>query len=338
MVRTILLSNDYEGKTDIELEQFIKLGIKHDNNLNKELKIKNNDSIVNEYEEKIKKINDLNEKVTTNLKNDIKRLNISTLECSEGYKLKVKNQYKSEVDDLELTINKLKTETGLFYTKKRNDENDIRKEYDAKYNKLLEKILVKKSTVSVGKEGESEILKILHYNFSTSYEITDCSKVPNKGDFSIINDKDNLCGMIEVKNWDNSVDKLNINKFVSNINDNNEYSYGIICSLKSRFRTIDNIFHLDFIKGKPIIFISNFNDYKTTNYNILITANSICRKLVEYKVDSYSYEKQEKLKTVVKKLSLNINKDKSLLKDYFENTMKRIDDNINNISSLIELI
>jgi hypothetical protein len=67
--------------------------------------------------------------------------------------------------------------------------------------------------------------------------------------------------MIEVKNYDKNVNKTEINKFHRDMKNNEEYTCGVLLSLKSGICNKKD-FSFEFINERPVIYLHRFNDDK----------------------------------------------------------------------------
>lgn len=141
-----------------------------------------------------------------------------------------------------------------------------REKYEEKYEEKLEKerehiteIKKRKNNSTLkGQDGEIETEKSLNLLFPKA-EIINQSKEGGRGDFTLLENDINM--MIEVKNYDKNVNKTEINKFHRDMKNNEEYTCGVLLSLKSGICNKKD-FSFEFINERPVIYLHRFNDDK----------------------------------------------------------------------------
>ncbi len=195
------------------------------------------------------------------------------------------------------------------------------------YRKQMEQFQkINQNSTLKGQKGEDIMYNILIEHFPGCQIDTHTSKEGHKGDFSIIDDTHR--GMIESKNYKKNVPKNEIKKFYSDIENNNDIDFAILCSLKSGVANKPNDFTLEFINGKPVIFLHRVKDNKKS----VLLAYTIC-KLILKNMQCFDITKEEnqiKIKQLVKAYLQNHKKIVSQVNDFNKtmNTMlsKQIDD------------
>ncbi len=195
------------------------------------------------------------------------------------------------------------------------------------YRKQMEQFQkINQNSTLKGQKGEDIMYNILIDHFPGCQIDTHTSKEGHKGDFSIIDDTHR--GMIESKNYKKNVPKNEIKKFYSDIENNNDIDFAILCSLKSGVANKPNDFTLEFINGKPVIFLHRVKDNKKS----VLLAYTIC-KLILKNMQCFDITKEEnqiKIKQLVKAYLQNHKKIVSQVNDFNKtmNTMlsKQIDD------------
>ena len=228
----------------------------------------------------------------------------------------------------------------LLQEKQKSTEeiNKIRIDYQNRiedYRKQMEQFQkINQNSTLKGQKGEDIMYNILIEHFPGCQIDTHTSKEGHKGDFSIIDDTHR--GMIESKNYKKNVPKNEIKKFYSDIENNNDIDFAILCSLKSGVANKPNDFTLEFINGKPVIFLHKVKDNKKS----VLLAYTIC-KLILKNMQCFDITKEEnqiKIKQLVKAYLQNHKKIVSQVNDFNKimNTMlsKQIDD----FKSMLDLI
>lgn len=356
MGRTITLTRDYNHLSDEQINRDIN---NYYDCLNKMIGNRTNDEIstkiVNDLTQTInnsqEKINNMSNKIKEeyeyklNAKDIfIKSLQSQLLTMSEEQNIKVQNNNvyynellrKKDTHLLEIESyfqEQLRKKDIHLLEKERYFEERLKKKVDEYENSRKVD-----TSYSRGIEGEDNVLEILNYLFKNSHEVVNVSKQSHKGDFHLVNYKDQKCGMIEIKNWSSSVTTKEIDKFINDVKNNIEYSYGIMCSMKTGFSKTNGVFELRFIDNKPIVFLPNFNDYSKNGYKILTVVNNLCRKITELNLDTNTFEKNNKISSIVNKINKGLIKDKKQLHDYYNIALKSINDNISNINEILEIL
>ena len=130
--------------------------------------------------------------------------------------------------------------------------------------------------------------------------------------------------------------KNEIQKFYTDIETNNDIDYAILCSLRSGIANKPQDFTLEFIMGKPVIFLHKVKDNKKS----ILLAYTIC-KLILKNMQCFDITKEEnqiKIKQIVKGYLQNHKKILSSLNDHNKNMnemMERQFSDFNNILGLI---
>ena len=160
------------------------------------------------------------------------------------------------------------------------------------------------------------------------------SKEGHKGDFSVIDDTHH--GMIESKNYKKNVPKNEIQKFYTDIETNNDIDYAILCSLRSGVANKPQDFTLEFIMGKPVIFLHKVKDNKKS----ILLAYTIC-KLILKNMQCFDITKEEnqiKIKQIVKGYLQNHKKILSSLNDHNKNMNDMMDRQFSDFNNILGLI
>ena len=228
----------------------------------------------------------------------------------------------------------------IFQEKQESVEkfNKIREDCEDKielYRQQIESFQkINQNSTLKGQKGEDIMYNLLIDTFPGCQIDSHTSKEGHKGDFSVIDDTHH--GMIESKNYKKNVPKNEIQKFYTDIETNNDIDYAILCSLRSGIANKPQDFTLEFIMGKPVIFLHKVKDNKKS----ILLAYTIC-KLILKNMQCFDITKEEnqiKIKQIVKGYLQNHKKILSSLNDHNKNMnemMERQFSDFNNILGLI---
>tara|TARA_Y100000389_G_scaffold204809_1_gene259818 strand:- start:1610 stop:2734 length:1125 start_codon:yes stop_codon:yes gene_type:complete len=156
----------------------------------------------------------------------------------------VEKKYEQKLEKMEEKMEKQQEKYEQKLEKEREHITEIKKR---KNNSTLK-----------GQDGEIETEKSLNLLFPKA-EIINQSKEAGRGDFTLLENDINM--MIEVKNYDKNVNKTEINKFHRDMKNNEEYTCGVLLSLKSGICNKKD-FSFEFINERPVIYLHRFNDDK----------------------------------------------------------------------------
>ena len=310
-------------------------------------------------------------KVQSNLKHQIQQLKRENKEQQQDYKetlnekinkekLVIKDNldrlYKEKISELEKKITNLEEKKETLHTKtltqqqeyyeklfqekqKSTDEiNKIRGDCQNRideYRKQMEQFQkINENSTLKGQKGEDIMYNILIEHFPGCQIDTHTSKEGHKGDFSIIDDTHR--GMIESKNYKKNVPKNEIKKFYNDIENNNDIDFAILCSLKSGVANKPNDFTLEFICGKPVIFLHKVKDNKKS----VLLAYTIC-KLILKNMQCFDITKEEnqiKIKQIVKTYLQNHKKIISQVNDFNKTMNLMLNIQIDDFKTMLDLI
>ena len=286
-------------------------------------------------------------------KSQIEKQNI-VFEIKSEIKEKYETMYEDKIKSLNDEISTLKEKSEAFIqfrvekqqefhekimTEKKENEiktNELRSEYEKKlemYRLKLEEITKKNENSTIkGQIGEDWVFNELLRQFPMA-EIRDHHTKGHTGDFSII--EEDMIGMIESKNYNRNVNKKEVDKFRKDMKENDSYKYGIFLSLR---RGVVNRkdFSLEFIMGKPVIFL---HEVKENRKNIK-TAYNIC-KLILKNMDCFDIKKEETqqlLKELIKSYTTNHKKITSSVKDFELQMTKQLEAQFEHFNQIINLI
>ena len=261
------------------------------------------------------KINELEKKIT-NLEEKKEILHTKTLSQQQEYYEKLFQEKQKSTDE----INKIRVDC-----QDRIDE----------YRKQMEQFQkINQNSTLKGQKGEDIMYNILIEHFPGCQIDTHTSKEGHKGDFSIIDDTHR--GMIESKNYKKNVPKNEIKKFYNDIENNNDIDFAILCSLKSGVANKPNDFTLEFICGKPVIFLHKVKDNKKS----VLLAYTIC-KLILKNMQCFDITKEEnqiKIKQIVKTYLQNHKKIISQVNDFNKTMNLMLNKQIDDFKIMLDLI
>lgn len=310
-------------------------------------------------------------KVQSNLKYQLQQLKRENKEQQQDYKetlnekinkekLIIKDNldrlYGEKINELEKKITNLEEKKEILHTKtlsqqqeyyeklfqekqKSTDEiNNIRVDCQSRideYRKQMEQFQkINQNSTLKGQKGEDIMYNILIEHFPGCQIDTHTSKEGHKGDFSIIDDTHR--GMVESKNYKKNVPKNEIKKFYNDIENNNDIDFAILCSLKSGVANKPNDFTLEFICGKPVIFLHKVKDNKKS----VLLAYTIC-KLILKNMQCFDITKEEnqiKIKQIVKTYLQNHKKIISQVNDFNKTMNLMLNKQIDDFKIMLDLI
>jgi len=284
---------------------------------NKETEINEQKYIIQTNLERIygEKINQMTEKIEF-LENKKEELHNQTLSQQQQYYEKIFQEKQESIEK----SNKIREDC--------EDKIELYRQQIESFQKINQNSTLK------GQKGEDIMYNLLIDTFPGCQIDSHTSKEGHKGDFSVIDDTHH--GMIESKNYKKNVPKNEIQKFYTDIETNNDIDYAILCSLRSGVANKPQDFTLEFIMGKPVIFLHKVKDNKKS----ILLAYTIC-KLILKNMQCFDITKEEnqiKIKQIVKGYLQNHKKILSSLNDHNKNMndmMERQFSDFNNILGLI---
>ena len=261
------------------------------------------------------KIDELKEKISQLEKNK-EILHQSTLSQQKNFY----DQLLSEKEKANQLIDKVRLDCDIKIEEYRNKLDEFQK--------------VNQNSTLKGQRGEDLMYNMLVEQFPGCQIDTHTSKESHKGDFSLIDDTHH--GMIESKNYKKNVPKNEIQKFYHDIENNNDIDYAILCSLKSGVANKPKDFTLEFIAGRPVIFLHKVKDNKQS----IKLAYTIC-KLILKNMQCFDITKEEnqiKIKQIVKSYLQNHKKLVSLQNDHNKKVNKMMSDQLSSFNNLLDII
>jgi hypothetical protein len=296
---------------------------------------------LNDKESLINSINENNKNSKTQLFNELK--------CSLELQYREKINFKTkQYDDLACEHGRLKEKTETNLTTWTNTErerisalNDYHKkemkEEREKYEKKIDKLnnivqsihLIQENSSLKGQVGENMMFKILTM-FYPKFTVEDTHKEPNRGDFIIdtVNDKKIL---IDNKDYKGNIPKKEIDKFISDIENNADVHGGALLSNCSGIAKRGD-FEIEIISGKPVIYLYNTNDNKQKIKSAIDLLLSIIN--TEH-IDFSDPEIHTKIKGYSSEIKRKISQTRRYLKKHEENMLSSILDIENSFKSLL---
>ncbi len=211
--------------------------------------------------------------------------------------------------------------------------NCLREKYETKLeelNKVVQSIhMVKENSSLKGQVGENKMFTTLTM-FYPKYTIEDTHKEPNRGDFIIetVNDKKIL---IDNKDYKGNVPKKEIDKFISDIENNADVHGGALLSNCSGVAKRDD-FEIEIINGKPVIYLYNTNSNKQ---KIKSGIDIILSIINTEHIDFSDPEIHKKIKGFSSEIKRKISQIRRYLKKHEENMLSSVLDIENTFKSLL---
>ena len=315
--------------------------IQHDYNENLHHQKNKYDKILQDKESLIHSINENNK----NLKNQLYK----ELKCSFELQYKEKIDFtQKKYDDLTSEYKKLqeKSEKSMYVWTERERErisklnemhktevNSIREKYETKLDKLNKVVqsihMINENSSLKGQVGENKMFSDLTM-FYPKCTIEDTHKEPNRGDFIIetVNDKKLL---IDNKDYKGNIPKKEIEKFISDIENNADVHGGALLSNCSGIAKRDD-FEIEIIKGKPVIYLCNTNNNKQ---KIKSGIDIILSIINTNHIDFSDPEIHKKIKGFSSEIKRKISQFRRYLKKHEENMLSTMLDIENSFKSLL---
>ena len=302
----------------------------------------------NKYEKELQDKESLIHSINENNKN-LKNQLYEELKCSLELQYKEKIDFtQKKYDDLITEYKKLKenSENSIYLwteqererisklnEKHKEEVNNIREKYETKLeelNKVVHSInMVKENSSLKGQVGENKMFTTLTM-FYPKFTIEDTHKEPNRGDFIIetVNDKKLL---IDNKDYKGNIPKKEIEKFISDIENNADVHGGALLSNCSGIAKRDD-FEIEIIKGKPVIYLYNTNNNKQ---KIKSGIDIILSIINTDHIDFSDPEIHKKIKGFSSEIKRKISQIRRYLKKHEENMLSTMLDIENIFKSLL---
>lgn len=246
----------------------------------------------------------------------------------EHRKLKEKNE-----NNLVDWTNTERTRISTLNDNHKKEINEIREKYEKKLEQLNGVVqaihMVKENSSLKGQVGENMMFKILTM-FYPKFTVEDTHKEPNRGDFIIdtVNDKKIL---IDNKDYKGNIPKKEIDKFISDIENNADVHGGALLSNCSGIAKRDD-FEIEIINGKPVIYLYNTNNNKQ---KIKSGIDIILSIINTEHIDFSDPEIHTKIKGYSSEIKRKISQIRRYLKKHEENMLSSVLDIENTFKSLL---
>lgn len=273
----------------------------------------------------------------------------------EELKFSLELQYKEKIDFTQKKYDELASEykkikensenSIIVWTEKERDRistlniihkkevKEIREKYEQKLeelNKVVQSIhMVKENSSLKGQIGENKIFTILTM-FYPKCSVIDTHKEPNRGDFIIDTENDKKI-LIDNKDYKGNVPKKEIDKFISDIENNADVHGGALLSNCSGVAKRDD-FEIEIIKGKPVIYLYNTNNNKQ---KIKSGIDIILSIINTEHIDFSDPEINKKIKGYASEIKRKIAQIRRYLKKHEENMLSSVLDIENSFKSLL---
>lgn len=310
-----------------------------------------------EYEEKILnkdlKVNKLKEELRKVKNEHVKEMSEITHEITEKTKAKYQKHWNDKFEELNSQLEETRVrmrnliDTRISQNNEHNEKllslerqstaekEDIRRNYEEKLDKLRNKmeqlVMMSSNSTKKGQEGEDWTFNELLRLFPEAM-VEDTHAQGGRGDFII---RDKYVGMVDSKKFKGNVPKRDIKKFKADMENNNEYQYGILCATDHGIAAKSDLL-LEFVCGKPIVYV-----HKARNHpqKILMACN-LC-KLILKNMECFDVTKEENQLIIKEKTKSLVKIKKKMLKkvqDFSESMIELLDTQWNELDALLKQI
>jgi hypothetical protein len=268
--------------------------------------------------------------------------------CIEGAVLGERTKYDMQIKSLTDTnsdllnkLNNLQTVVEARYASRlesmmsknqdilmqeRDKREAMRQDYETKLQRQQNSSLK-------GKDGEKIVYTRLNMMFPTA-DVEDTHNVPHRGDFILR--VDGMTVMIETKNYSRNVQKAEIDKFYSDIDNpsNSDIGAAVFVSLHTGICNRDD-FHFEVRNGTPLIFIHNL----VNNFDSIKLALSFFKMISDQSdIDFGNKETIDAFKNLASGIKRNFQKQKTTLDRYYTTQMELITLQQANVCDLYSVI
>lgn len=237
------------------------------------------------------------------------------------------NRLQSEIEDKYLSrfMESSKAHQEILI-QQRDREETMRLEYEMRLSRQQNSSLR-------GKDGEDVVMEQLTTLFPKA-DVEDTHTIPHRGDFIVRHDE--MTVMIETKNYTRNVQKAEIDKFYSDIDNpsNRDVQCGLFVSLHTGICNKDD-FQFEIRNNVPILFIHRLY----SNFGSLLIAMSFFKMLIEQKnLDLTHKETMDSFKHIASTLKRNYQKQKTNLDRYYSTQMEFITSQQSNLTELYKIL
>lgn len=268
--------------------------------------------------------------------------------CIEGavhcertrYDMQIKKLTETN-SDLLSKLNSLQTEIEARYAdriesivgknqellmEERDKREAMRQDYESKLQRQQNSSLK-------GKDGEGMVYARLNMMFPTA-DVEDSHTIPHRGDFIL--SIDGMTVMIETKNYSRNVQKAEIDKFYSDIDNpsNSDIGAAVFVSLHTGICNRED-FQFEVRNGTPLIFIHNL----VSNFDGIKLALSFFKMISDQgEIDFGHKETIDAFKNLASGIKRNFQKQKTTLDRYYTTQMELITLQMSSISDLYGVV
>tara|TARA_A200000113_G_scaffold225284_1_gene245634 strand:+ start:1667 stop:2779 length:1113 start_codon:yes stop_codon:yes gene_type:complete len=268
--------------------------------------------------------------------------------CIEGAVMGERTKYDMQIKSLTETnsdllskLNSLQSEVEQRYAQRfetlianhqkilmdeRDKRDSMRQDYESKLQRQQNSSLK-------GKDGEGMVYSRLNMMFPTA-DVEDTHTIPHRGDFILR--VEGMTVMIETKNYSRNVQKAEIDKFYSDIDNpaNSDIEAAVFVSLHTGICNRDD-FQFEVRNGTPLIFIHNL----VNNFDSIKLALSFFKMISDQgKIDFSHKETIDAFKNLASGIKRNFQKQKTTLDRYYTSQMELITLQQSNISELYGVV
>lgn len=288
------------------------------------------------------------------LKNDhVKEVSEITREITEKTKARYQKHWNDKFEELNNQLEATKEQMkGLIDTRiEQNNKNnaqllnmqqqsihekdEIRRGYEEKMDELRGKIeqivILSSNSTKKGQEGEDWTYNELLRLFPEAM-VEDTHAQGGRGDFII---RDKYVGMVDSKKFKGNVPKRDIIKFKADMENNNEYQYGLLCATDHGIAAKSDLL-LEFVAGKPIVYIHKARN----NPQKILMACNLCRLILK-NMECFDVAKEENQLIIKEKTKSLVKIKKKMLKkvqDFSESMIELMDTQWNELDVVLKQI
>ena len=208
----------------------------------------------------------------------------------------------------------------------RDKREAMRQDYESKLQRQQNSSLK-------GKDGEGMVYARLNMMFPTA-DVEDTHTIPHRGDFILR--VDGMTVMIETKNYSRNVQKAEIDKFYSDIDNpsNSDIGAAVFVSLHTGICNRED-FQFEVRNGTPLIFIHNL----VNNFDSIKLALSFFKMIADQgEIDFGHKETIDAFKNLASGIKRNFQKQKTTLDRYYTTQMELITLQQSNICDLYGVV
>jgi len=258
---------------------------------------------------------------------EIQKTQIQQLTQTNSDLLSRMNRLQSEIEEKYLSrlMESSKAHQEILL-QQRDREDTLRQDYETRLSRQQNSSLR-------GRDGEDVVMEQLTILFPKA-DVEDTHATPHRGDFIVRHD--DMTVMIETKNYSRNVQKAEIDKFYSDIDNpsNRDVQCGLFVSLHTGICNKDD-FQFEIRNNVPILFIHGLY----SNFGSLRIAMSFFKMLIEQKnIDLTHKETIDAFKHIASSLKRNFQKQKTSLDRYYSTQIEFITSQQSNLTELYGIL